>query len=119
MSERAAHIRGFTLRRLEKLPTPPVSMSRLARYSVIAARWEGMRLRLARSVPTPAEDERFSTLTGVLRSLSAGLGLSTCTADNANADGIPGVTDRNGWLPGDPARIVYPSWSDEHTALPL
>ena len=113
MIERAAQIREFTLRKLSE----PISRSELSRYSATAARWERLRLHLYRHASTPGDDLRFSNLTVLLRRLVADLELTTCTEENSNAHGIVGVTDGNGFLCGDPARIIYSSWSDGNSSL--
>lgn len=104
--ERAAEVRGWTR------PGRPVSMNRLVSYGHVAALWEVYRLRCRRS-PVPADDRKFVELSATVRGLAADLGLTTCTDATANADGVPGITDRNGFLPGDPARILYQTWSDQ------
>jgi hypothetical protein len=105
--ERAAEIRGFTK------PSRPVALSKIREYARVAARWEEQRRVMARGVSTPAQDEQFLTLSAMLRGLIADMYLPViCTEQNANADGVVGITDRNGFLSKDPARILYDSWTE-------
>lgn len=104
MTEREVAIRAFTgalLARLDESPPSPVAITRYAR---VAVRWESLRLRLERGVPTPGDDARFQTLTAVLRNHADALGLPTCVVGDDAA--VAGVTDSRGFLPGDPARIL-------------
>lgn len=103
--ERAAEIRTWITGRL----TRPVPLARVAAYARVAASWEDYRLRV-HDHPLPADAERLVALTGALRELSAELGLATCTGADAGADGVPGCTDANGYLPGDPARLLCEGW---------
>lgn len=82
------------------------------RYSLVAARWEALRLAMDRGKTTPADDARFRDLSDVLRALTAKLGLATGTganrssSNNLGPEAIAGITDRAGFLPRDPQRIV-------------
>jgi hypothetical protein len=101
--ERAAEIRSWTK------PPRPVSLDKVAKYARLAAVWEDFRLKVHLH-SLPADAERFVALTAALRPLVAQLGLPrVCTTDNPG-DGVPGVTDRNGYLIGDPARILRVLW---------
>jgi hypothetical protein len=115
MSERAAEIRRFTSFHLDKRG---ISFARpkLRRYAELAAEWEAMRMRLHDS--TPDDDDEFLALSAALRGIVAVLRLPLiCTPENANGDGVAGITDRNGFLSGDSQRIVYDSWSDAAAAV--
>jgi hypothetical protein len=84
-------------------------LKRVADYAALAAAWEQYRLKVHRD-SLPADAERFLSLTTALRPLVAELGLTRiCTADDPG-EGVPGITDRNGYLSGDPARILGDPW---------
>ena len=101
--ERAAEIRSWTR------PPRPVGLNRVAEYAKVAANWEEYRLRVHLH-SLPADAERFLALTTVLRPLVAELGLPRiCTAEDPG-EGVPGITDRNGYLIGDPARLLNEGW---------
>lgn len=104
MTGRAFEIRAWTT------PRRPIPLGVLARYAAVAARWEKQRWRIAGGAPVPADDERFAALSVLLRDLSAELGLRTCTAEDEGEQGVTGITDRDGFLPGDPARLISESW---------
>ncbi|MGA9358028.1 MAG: hypothetical protein WBW75_08450 [Mycobacterium sp.] len=103
LEERVAEIRSWTN------PPRPVSLKKVAEYAALAASWEEYRLRVHRD-SLPADAERFLALTTALRPLVAELGLPLiCTADDPG-EGVPGVTDRSGYLSMDPARILGAPW---------
>jgi hypothetical protein len=108
---RAAEIRAWTQ------PGRPVPLEKVASYAALAATWQQYRLKVHKD-SLPADAERFLTLTTALRKHVAVLGLKgTCTADNPG-DGVSGITDRNGYLIRDPARILgYPWPYATHVAL--
>lgn len=103
MSVRAAEIRSWTR------PPRPVSLTKVAQYATLAASWEDYRLRVHRDA-LPADAERFLALTAALRASVAELGLPRICAADDPGDGVPGITDRNGYLSGDPARILGDPW---------
>jgi hypothetical protein len=96
LANRAAAIRHY----LARLDADPAVARR---YSLVAARWEALRLAMNRGKTTPADDARFLELTGVLRALTAKLGLAT----HPGTEAVEGITDRAGFLPRDPQRIIY------------
>jgi hypothetical protein len=101
---RAAEIRTWTK------PGRPVNVERVAEYARVAATWELYRLKV-HAGPLAADAERFVTLTTALRDLVCDLALPrVCTIDSPG-DGVPGITDRNGFLIGDPARIMSVPWA--------
>ena len=103
LEERVAEIRSWTK------PPRPVGLKRVAEYAALAANWEEYRLKVHRD-SLPADAERFLALTTALRPLVAELGLPLiCTADDPG-EGVPGITDRNGFLSKDPARILCHPW---------
>jgi hypothetical protein len=103
LEERVAAIRSWTH------PPRPVNLKMVADYATVAASWEDYRLKVYRE-PLAADAERFLALTTALRPLVAALGLPRiCTADDPG-DGVPGITDRQGYLSGDPARILGDPW---------
>jgi hypothetical protein len=71
------------------------------RYSVVAARWEELRLAIDRGNITPGDDRRFHELGIVLRTLTEKIGLPTCRADHHGPEGIPGLTGDDGFPPMD------------------
>jgi hypothetical protein len=103
--ERAAHIRMFTV------PDRAVSSSAVSQYAAAAADWERLRLQIDRNpAPVFADDKRFSAMSLCLRKLSAGLGLKTCSDKTAGADGVVGITGRQGMLPNDPGYLYSSNW---------
>jgi hypothetical protein len=105
IDERVASIRMFTV------PRRPVEVRLVFQYAALAADWERLRLRLRRNpVPVPADDERFSALSVILRRLSTALGLKTCTTKTAGIDGVAGITGRRGFLPNDPGYLHSDTW---------
>lgn len=81
------------------------------RYSIVAARWEGLRLLIDAGDGTAADDARFRELTTILKVVTAQLALSTCAEQN-HPDDVPGITDWKGFLPGDPERILASDWRE-------
>lgn len=69
------------------------------RYSLVAARWEELCLAADRGQTTPADDTRLRELTQVITAMSGQLGFKA-------------LTDANGFLPGDPQRIICESWQE-------
>jgi hypothetical protein len=105
IDERVAYIRMFTV------PGRPVEVLVVHQYAAVAADWERLRLRVRRNpVPVRADDERFAAMSVTLRSLSAELGLKTCTTTTASTDGIAGITGWQGFLPNDPGYIYSDRW---------
>ncbi|MEB3023919.1 hypothetical protein [[Mycobacterium] crassicus] len=92
--------------------TPAINPVVAHRYSLVAARWEALRLLIDSGNGTARDDQRFSDLGGILRALTKQLGVPTCTDENRGADGIPGLTWPNGFLPGDPERILAADWRE-------
>jgi hypothetical protein len=80
------------------------------RYSLIAARWEQLRLAVDKGRTTPADDARYVELSGLMRALTARLGLPACKVGTGEA--IPGITNGQGFLPNDPCRIIHGSWQE-------
>jgi hypothetical protein len=70
-----------------------------ARYAMVAARWEQLRLAQARGRTTPADDTRLRELAVSVQAFGETLGLG------------PNITV-NGYLPGDPGRIISQNWRD-------
>lgn len=91
-ANRAAAIRDY-LARMDKGP----AMAR--RYSVVAARWEELRLAMDKGKTTPADDARFLDLSHTLKAIGSKLGFAD-------------LTDADGFLPGDPARIICSAWQE-------
>jgi hypothetical protein len=102
---RSAAVRDY----LSKIE-PPIDPMLIHRYSLVSARWEATRLLIDRGNATPADDKRFTELSDILRALTRQISLSTCTENDRGADGIPGLTWPDGWLPCDPSRIVEATW---------
>jgi hypothetical protein len=67
------------------------------KYSFCAARFEQLKLAQIYGKTTPADDATFRELTEMLRALGKALGFADVTASN-------------GFLPGDPGRIICDSW---------
>jgi hypothetical protein len=80
------------------------------RYSLIASRWERLRWLMDKGKTTPADDARYSELSGMLKTLTVKLGLPACTV--GTGDAIPGITDGKGFLPKDTCRFMCPDWKD-------
>lgn len=107
IDERVAYIRMFTV------PGRPAEVFLVHQYAALAADWERLRLRLHRNrILVRADDERFSTLTMILRRLSIELGLKTCTAKTAGSEDVAGITGRRGFLPNDPSYLQSSTWVD-------
>jgi hypothetical protein len=105
VDERVAHIRMFTV------PRRSVEVLSVYRYAAVAADWERLRLRVRRDpLRVSAANEQYSATCQCLRELSAALGLTTCTATTAGADGIAGITDERGMLPNDPGYLYFDTW---------
>lgn len=104
--ERSAEIRQWTT------PGLPVSAGTIHAYSRLAAAWETYRHRL-RFKPGPGDDRRFLELTASLRSLMATMWTGTNVTDDLGADQVAGITNRAGFLPGDSARLIYETWTDQ------
>lgn len=105
LKNRAAAIRAY-LSNVE----PAIAPVPAYKYAATACRWESTRLLIDSGKGTAADDARFAQLSDTLRRLTARIGLPTCTVENKGANGIPGLTDRNGFLPRDPSRIVDQTW---------
>lgn len=88
LAERAAAIRHFRRNHADQ--------AWARRYSFIAARFEEMKLRQLDSKTTPAEDARFREVERMLKVLTGG----------------DKVVDVNGFLPGDPQRIIFKTWRE-------
>ena len=93
------------------VPGRSVNTVQVHQYAHVAADWERLRLRIHNNLaPVLADDERFATLTATLRKLSTDLGLESCTTATAGTNGIAGITDTRGFLPGDPAYLRSSDW---------
>jgi|SRR5271165_6468812 len=106
LKNRSAAIRDY-LAKIE----PPVDRTLAYKYSVVAARWEAVRLMIDRGNATPADDHRFRELSHVLGALAKQIGLSGCSEDDKGVNDFPGITF-NGFLPGDPSRIIDKTWQE-------
>jgi len=73
------------------------------RYALVASRFEQLRLALDRGRTTPADGARYREVCATLRALTRELGLKAVTVGTGEA--IPGITDTDGFLPGDPQRL--------------
>lgn len=90
-----------------------VDRALIYRWSVCAARWEALRLKIDQGLAAPADDRRYADLTAVLRVISAKLGLETATDDNRAEDSVVGVTvSWGGFLPGDCSHLLGDSWQE-------
>lgn len=79
-------------------------------YAHTAARWEELRLSIGRRKTTPGDEARYRELSAALRVLSRELGLNTVSVDHGDA--LAGITDSDGFLPGDPQRMWCDSWQE-------
>jgi hypothetical protein len=79
-------------------------------YAHTAARWEELRLAIARRQTTPGDDARYRELSAALRVLSRELNLKVVSVDHGDA--IAGITDADGFLPGDPQRMFGIDWQE-------
>lgn len=93
MAEREAAIRHW-LDAMDK-PRPTA-----ARYAMAAARWEQLRIMQARGQTTPGDDTRLRELVVTVQALGEKLGLGS------------NITDSQGYLIGDPGRIISKNWRD-------
>ncbi|POX92231.1 hypothetical protein C3477_24695 [Mycobacterium kansasii] len=93
IAERASAIRHYLSDEPDK--------SLIRKYSFVAARWEEMKLAQINGKTTPAEDASFRELTKMLRALTEKLDLG---------DEI--TTSWRDFLPGDPQRLLMPSWEE-------
>jgi hypothetical protein len=101
MENRASIIRDGVTRMV-----PAIDPATRYRYSVLAARWERLRVLIHSGGSTPADDTRFRDLTVILRALSEKHGIPTATEDHAGPDAIVGVTGYDGFLPGDSSYLL-------------
>ena len=85
---------------------PPTDRATIYRYSMVASRWEALRLLRRRGESTAADDQRFWELTTLLRTLTEKIGLETATEDHRGPDAIPGVTGFDGFLPLDYSHLI-------------
>ncbi len=92
VSNRAAAIRQY----LARMDADPATARR---YSVVAARWEALRLAMERGRTTPGDDKRFLELSHILGGIGAKLGFTE-------------LTDANGFLPGDCQRLMCRTWQE-------
>jgi hypothetical protein len=90
ISERASAIRQYLRHHVDQ----PL----VRKYSFVAARFEEMKLAQIDGNTTPAEDAAFREVAEMLSVLTKRLGLGES------------ITGWNGFLPGDPQRIISDSW---------
>jgi hypothetical protein len=90
LAERAAAIRDY-------LSDHPDRAS-VRRYSFLAARWEELKVAQIDGCTTPDGDARFREVGDMLQVLTQQLGLGDS------------VTGWNGFLVGDPQRLISGSW---------
>ena len=103
---RATAIRMFTV------PDRHVGPEMVGKYATVAAQWERLRL-LEQQDSVLADEEHFLQLSAILQRLSKDLGLRTCTVNSGNAvDGVWGITDRRGFLPGDLGYLRRGTWHE-------
>jgi hypothetical protein len=88
LGERAAAIRDY----LRDHPNRAL----VRKYSFVAARYEQMKLQMHEPRATPDEDARFREVSAMLTVLGHRLGLD----------------HGEGFLPGDPQRLISNSWLD-------
>jgi hypothetical protein len=100
VKNRASVIREY----LERVG-PPTEPALRYRYSVIAARWERLRLQRDRGQSTPADDRRFWELSSVLRTLTEKIGLDALD-ETTDPEAIPGITSWGGFLPLDLGYLI-------------
>lgn len=111
VDDRVIAIRMFTV------PTLHVNFDLVGEYAALAAPWERMRL-LEHQDSVLADEEHFLQQSATLQRLSKDVGLRTCTSNNGEAigDGVVGITDLRGFLPGDPGYLRRATWH-ESTAV--
>lgn len=88
LAERAAAIRDYLRHHSDQ--------AWARRYSFVGARYEEMKLAQIGGKTTPAEDARFREVADMLKVLTGG----------------DKVVDANGFLPGDPQRILFKTWRE-------
>jgi hypothetical protein len=95
------------------------SRAAVKRYARTAAAWENLRLRIDTSTASPADAADFKQLTIRMREMVKQFGLTekrwhlvpvAASEDGENA--VRGVTDPNGFLLGDPARLLSGTWQE-------
>lgn len=96
VEERAAAIRDY-------LRNDHADSKLVAKYAKVAARWEELRFAQRKGLTRPQDDDRLRELSRALQDLTARLGLGST------------LTDANGFLPRDPARIICNDWLDHAT----
>jgi len=98
----ALDVRAMVIREYVTRLAPPVDPATRYRYSVVAARWEALRLLIHRGQSVPTDDRRFEDLSAVLRALTAKIGLLTGTGPDA----VAGITSAAGFLPLDLSELI-------------
>jgi hypothetical protein len=73
------------------------------RYALVASRFEQLRLALDRGRTNKGDSARYREVYATLRALTKELGLKAVTVGTGEA--IPGITDADEFLPGDPQRL--------------
>jgi hypothetical protein len=73
-----------------------IEPSLLYRYSLIAARWEAVRLLIDKGKGTSADDRRFAELSHLYRAASEQIGF--------------GAELPSDFLPNDPSRVLVDTW---------
>ena len=84
------------------------------RYSVVAARWDELRLLAHLGKSTPDDDYRLRELTPILRALTAELAIENVAAEGENygPDAVRGITDWCGHLPVDLSCLLDETWHE-------
>ena len=101
LDNRASVIRG-DIARME-LPLDPATVRR---YSIIAARWEELRLLIHEGKSAPADEHRFREGTPIFRALTAELGLDAADETHPGPETIPGITGWDGFLACDFSYLI-------------
>jgi hypothetical protein len=108
IDNRASVIREYIARIM-----PPVDPTDLFRYSVLAARWEFLRLLAHNGGSTPDDDRRFRELTPLLAALTARIDLpDVATEDHSGPDAVPDITTYAGHLPLDIGELMGETWHE-------
>jgi hypothetical protein len=106
VDERISAIRVFTV------ADRRAGLKVVGEYATVAAQWERLRL-LDHQHSVLADEEHFLQMSAILQRLSKDIGLRTCTLNNAAAvDGVSGITDKRGFLPGDLGNLGRKTWHE-------
>lgn len=110
---KTANLSAMIAEYLTRLLDPPADPGLIRRYSLVAARFQALRLLIDEGKSTPADYLRFRELGDLMRTLTVKLDLpDVATVDSAGPDAVVGVTDAAGFLPLDFGYLIGQSWQE-------